>query len=219
MGTPMTLAGSPAHPAPGLFDQVNELARDTGWLHGPALAYASYGVALFPLLLLAGWWTARAREPRAMAAALWAGAGTLLAVAANQPVVNAAHEARPYTVDPQILVLAHRSADFSFPSDHAVMAGAVATGLWLVSRRLGVVAAFAALLMAFVRVYVGAHYPHDVLAGLAFGVAVTLVGWALLSQPLTWCVDRLAGTSLRRLLADDVHVPGDARAVADRVPA
>jgi hypothetical protein len=48
-----------------------------------------------------------------------------------------------------VLVLATRSADFSFPSDHAVMAGAVAVGLVFVSRRLAAIAGVAALAMAF----------------------------------------------------------------------
>jgi len=44
-------------------------------------------------------------------------------------------------------VLVARSTDFSFPSDHAVMAGAVAAGVWLVDRRLGLLTTIAALLM------------------------------------------------------------------------
>jgi undecaprenyl-diphosphatase len=39
--------------------------------------------------------------------------------------------------------------------------------------------------MAFTRVYVAAHYPWDVLAGLALGAAVALLGWLLLAAPLT----------------------------------
>jgi undecaprenyl-diphosphatase len=193
--------------APGLFGQVNELARSTGWLHSLVLAYASYGVVLFAVLLLVGWWVARIKGPRAMAAALWAGAGMLVAVAVNQPVVHSVNEARPYTTYRHILVLAHRSADGSFPSDHAVMAGAVAAGLWLVSRRLGVVAAVAALLMAFARVYIAAHYPHDVVAGLALGAGVVLLGWLVLAAPLTWLVNRLARTPLRPRFVDDWRMP------------
>jgi undecaprenyl-diphosphatase len=185
----------------GLFDAVNRLARHTGWLHGPMLAYATYGVALFAALLVYGWWIARARSPRTVAAALWAGAGVLVAVAVNQPLVRHFHGARPYTGHPAILVLAHRSTDFSFPSDHAVMAGAAAAGLWLVSRRLGAIATGAALLMAFARVYIAAHYPHDVAAGLVFGAAVVLVGWLLLSRPMTRLVRLLSTTPLRPLLA------------------
>lgn len=114
--------------------------------------------------------------------------------------MNGFHEARPYTDDRSLLVLAHRSSDFSFPSDHAVMAGAVAVGLWLVSTRLGVLATVAALLMAASRVYIAAHYPHDVLAGLAFGAAVALIGWLVLARPLTWFVERFAATALRPLV-------------------
>ena len=53
------------------------------------------------------------------------------------------------------------------------------------SRRLGLVAAAAAVLMAFARVYIAAHYPWDVLAGLALGAAVATLGWLLLRRPLT----------------------------------
>lgn len=63
-------------------------------------------------------------------------------------------------------------------------------GLLLVSRRLGAVAAVAAVLMAAVRVYVGAHYPLDVVAGLALGAVVVVVGWLLARRPLTWLVHR-----------------------------
>ena len=65
------------------------------------------------------------------------------------------------------------------------MGGAVATGLLLVNRRLGLLAALAAALMAFARVYIGAHYPWDVLGGLVLGGAVVLLGWLLLRHPLT----------------------------------
>jgi membrane-associated phospholipid phosphatase len=192
-----------------MFGDINEFARDTGWLHGPLLGFASYGVVAFAALLVAGWWVARDRSPRTMAAALWAGAGTLVAVAANQPIVNGVREARPYTDHHQILVLATRSADYSFPSDHAVMAGAVAAGLWFVDRRLGAVASVAALLMAFARVYIAAHYPHDVLAGLAFGALLVLVGWWLLGGAFTRLVERLTTSPLRPLLVSGGGIDGD----------
>jgi membrane-associated phospholipid phosphatase len=164
---------------------VNSLARHTGWLHAPVLFYASYGVVLFAALLLVGVLLARHRSTRDLAAAGWACLATLLAVALNQPVGHLLAEARPYAAHPGLLRLGDPTRDFSFPSDHAVMAGAVAAGLLLVSRRLGLVAATAAVLMACARVYIAAHYPWDVLAGLAFGAAVATLGWLLLRRPLT----------------------------------
>jgi membrane-associated phospholipid phosphatase len=189
-----------------LFDQTNAFARATPWLHGAARAYAGFGVVLFAGLLLAGWWIARRTgEVARVAAATTAGGATLLALAVNQPIVHAVHEARPSTTLTNILVLANRSPDASFPSDHATMAGAVAVGLWIVSRRLGVVAAIAAVLMAFTRVYIAAHYPADVAAGLLLGGVVAVLTWLLVRRPLTHLVGALAGTRLRPVLVTAVH--------------
>jgi undecaprenyl-diphosphatase len=171
-----------------LFLSVNDLARTSGWLHGPAVAYAKYGLVLFAGLLVLGAWRRRGSRDVELAAALWAGLATLLAVAVNQPVASLVAERRPYAVHPAALVLVDRTTDWSFPSDHAVMAGAAAVGLLLVSRRLGAAAVGAALLMAVTRVYVGAHYPHDVLAGLCLGGAVAAFGWVLVRRPLTRAV-------------------------------
>lgn len=185
----------------GLFFAVNAFARQTPWLHGLLLGYANYGVVVFAVLMLVGWWLARrAADLGRMAAALWTPLGTLLAVAVNQPLVALFHEPRPFVTYHHVLVLAHHSADPGFPSDHATMAGAAAVGLFLVSRRLGAVTAVAALLMAFARVYVADHYPHDVAAGLVLGAVVCLVVFLAVRRLLIWLVAWLARTPVRPLL-------------------
>ena len=119
-----------------LFLSINEWARDTPWLHAPLKAYAGYGVVGFAVLLLVGYVIARrSRSIDLLAASLWAALAPLVAVALNQPLASDVGEARPFTVFPHALLLAHRSADPSFASDHATMAGAIAVGLFLVSRR------------------------------------------------------------------------------------
>lgn len=192
------------------FLKVNSFARHTDWLHTPFAWYAKYGVVLFALLLLASWWLARgSRDVSRVAAALWAPLGALGALAANQPLVNGFQEPRPYATLPHVLLLVSHSSDYSFPSDHAVMAGAVAAGLLLANRRLGIAACLAALLMAFTRVYVGAHYPGDVLVGLLLGAFVTVVGFAALRVVLVKAVSVLARTPLRALvLAAPQEGPG-----------
>ena len=189
------------NPDTSLFLSVNDFARATPWLHGPLALYAGYGVLVFAGLLVAGWWFARRDGASArMAAALWAPLGTLLAVAVNQPIVAFVHEQRPYDTLTGILVLATPTTDPGFPSDHATMAGAVTVGLFLVNRKLGLVAGLAAALMACSRVYVAAHSPLDVVAGLLLGAAVSLAGWALLHRVLIRVVERMQATRLRPLL-------------------
>jgi membrane-associated phospholipid phosphatase len=184
------------------FLVVNDWARHTGWLHGAMKLYASDGVALFAVFLILGWWIARRRnDPRRMATALWAGIGTIVAVGVNQPIVNGVKENRPYVTLHHTLLLVSRSTDYSFPSDHATMAGAVAAGLLLVAWRLGLLALLAALLIAFARVYIGAHYPGDVLAGLAVGAVVVLVGYLIVVPLLTRLIAHLSATRLRPFLA------------------
>jgi len=168
-----------------LFAEVNTFARHTGWLHAPLRVYADYGVVLFGLLLFLGVLTSRSGNARSLAAAAWSGFAAVLAVAVNQPIVQTVHESRPYTSHSAVLVLVDRTTDFSFPSDHATMAGATAVGLFLVTRTLGLLASGAALAMAFTRIYVGAHYPGDVLAGLLLGATVAALGWLLVQRPAT----------------------------------
>ena len=182
------------------FRAVNDFARATPWLHTSMVDYAKYGVALFAALLLVNWWLARAHGAASVATSLWAPVGALVALGLNQPVGNLFHEPRPYAVLPHVFLLVDRTSDFSFPSDHAVMAGAVTAGILTTDRRLGLLTAAAAVLMAFARVYVGAHFPLDVGAGLVFGAMVSVVIGLLVRPLLTGLVEGLGRTRLSPLV-------------------
>jgi len=63
---------------------------------------------------------------------------------------------------------------YSFPSGHATVGFACATVLALAVPRLRVPLFTLAVLISFSRVYVGVHYPFDVLAGAALGVGIAI---------------------------------------------
>jgi undecaprenyl-diphosphatase len=78
----------------------------------------------------------------------------------------------------------------SFPSNHAVNASVLATLTTLYMPRLWLPATALALLVGYTRVYVGVHYPLDVLAGSVLGIVVALALsgimnflWPLTSEP------------------------------------
>lgn len=198
-----------------VYLDINDLARHSTWAHGFMHAYALWlGMALLVLGFAAAyalaWWR---RSPRAAGLLALGGAGTIVAFGCNQLVGHAARELRPYDTHPHALVLVSKANDYSFPSDHSVLAGALITSLLLVtgrtlwSRRGAAVAWLVAaeivlgLLLCFARLYVGAHYPGDVVAGLLLGAAV--VGALSLLRPLLYKVigavePTVLGTLVRR---------------------
>jgi undecaprenyl-diphosphatase len=62
----------------------------------------------------------------------------------------------------------------SFPSDHAALLFALATGVFFISRLLGVlIAIHLFVIIVLTRIYLGLHYPTDLLAGALLGIVMT----------------------------------------------
>ncbi|MFI6490235.1 bifunctional phosphatase PAP2/diacylglycerol kinase family protein [Streptomyces sp. NPDC050564] len=109
------------------------------------------------------------------------GSLALASLTVNTVVKWSARRPRPLLdLVPQIRHLGHQPHTTSFPSGHSASAAAFATGVALESTRYGAVVAPLAATVAFSRVYVGVHYPGDVLAGVVIGVgaaALTCRWW------------------------------------------
>lgn len=64
---------------------------------------------------------------------------------------------------------------YGFPSNHAVNVFAAMTALSLTVRRYSIIFYAIAVLIGMSRIYLGRHYPSDVLAGAAIGIVLTLL--------------------------------------------
>ena len=105
---------------------------------------------------------------------LWTrvGAAILIAESVTGALKQWVERDRPPVADPEPETLVDLPATFSFPSGHAAVSFACATVLALAVPRLRWPLYGLAALIAFSRVYVGVHFPFDVLAGAAIGVAI-----------------------------------------------
>jgi undecaprenyl-diphosphatase len=120
-----------------------------------------------------------ARAPTRRAGLLCALALLLSLILCNLLLKNLVARPRPYETLPWLRPLVPPLPDFSFPSGHACASCAAAAALaWSGLSKKWAIPAFAlALLISFSRLYVGVHYPSDVLGGLLLGLLCGYVAW------------------------------------------
>lgn len=127
-----------------------------------------------PFLLL--WIGLIVRGGRARTAALWVVPLIALSDQASSAwLKHTIERVRPCAALPDVRLLAGCSGSFSMPSSHAANSGAaVAHFIWFFPRWWPALAPIA-IAVAYSRVYLGVHYPGDVLVGLLVGVAAAAV--------------------------------------------
>ncbi|MGK5630407.1 phosphatase PAP2 family protein [Streptomyces sp. URMC 123] len=189
-----------------LYRDITDFARTTpGWVHSLTEFGTDAGLVVLAAVVLLAWWRARRGDGRAMALALVAPVTAILAYATSEVAKLLIEEERPCRAvagaAARTIAECPPPGDWSFPSNHATIAAALAVGAVFAWRRIAVWALPLAVLMAASRVFVGVHYPHDVAAGLLLGAAVAALGAVLLVRPGTAVVERLRRGPLRPLLS------------------
>ncbi|MFE2824922.1 phosphatase PAP2 family protein [Streptomyces sp. NPDC059271] len=175
------LAESGSNPDVDLLYDINGLAKDAPhWFDRGMEFVGEWGLLLAMVLLVLGcWWTVRRRggtdAASSVAALVWAPLAAGIAVLVNVPIRGFVERPRPFVDHQGLDVLIGGKTDFSFVSDHATLTMAMGVGLFVANRKFGLAGIGLALLEGFCRVYMGVHYPTDVIGGFALGTAVALL--------------------------------------------
>ncbi|MFD7136934.1 phosphatase PAP2 family protein [Streptomyces sp. NPDC059894] len=187
------LAASGSNPDVDLLYDINGLAKEAPhWLDRVVEFVGEYGLLLtMVLLVLWCWWTVRRRPGSAeeaaasVAALVWVPLAAGVAVLVNVPIRGFVERPRPFLDHQGLEVLISGKTDYSFVSDHATITMAMGVALFVANRKFGLVGIAIGLLEGFCRVYMGVHYPTDVVGGFALGTAVALLLSPVASMLLT----------------------------------
>lgn len=175
------LAESGSNPDVELLFDINGLAKDAPRWFDRVMEYVGeYGLVLAMVLLVVWcWWSVRRRGDEdaasSVAALVWAPLAAGIAVLVNVPIRGFVERPRPFRDHQGLEVLVSGKTDYSFVSDHATIAMALGVGLFVANRKFGLAGIALALLEGFCRIYMGVHYPTDVIGGFALGTAVALL--------------------------------------------
>ncbi|WP_433549456.1 phosphatase PAP2 family protein [Streptomyces sp. CA-294286] len=223
-----------SNPDVSLLYDINGIAADAPvWVDRVMEYVGEYGIMLGLVLVAVWcWWRGRSRgtaeDSAASAAAIvWAPLAAGIALLINIPIRGFVERPRPFLDHKGLEVLVQGKTDFSFVSDHSTAAMAIAVGVFMADRKWGLVGIALAVAEGFCRVYMGVHYPTDVVGGFALGTAVTLLLAPLAMMALNPVVAAFSRWGATRSLVRSrqarehdaerraVELAGQARAAAD----
>ncbi|AXT45964.1 MULTISPECIES: phosphatase PAP2 family protein [Chromobacterium] len=174
-----------------LFLLLNANENTPAWLIRVAVVIANDLIYIIPLLLVALWlWGDDKLRHQAVKACLV----VLLALGVNGLIGLGYPQPRPFVIGLGHLWTDH-APDFSFPSNHMTILTCIGlTLLFAGMLKLGVAILALGIAVAWARVFVGVHFPLDMLGALAAAAgvcAVTTALWPKIGDPIAQAAIRL----------------------------
>ncbi|KAB2334861.1 undecaprenyl-diphosphatase [Cytobacillus depressus] len=158
-----------------LFKAINQLAGNHPFMDQFMVFVTEKALIIFALVLLSMWFFGNEKNKYTVVYATLTG---VLGLFINFIISQIYFEPRPFVTHSVNMLIPH-AADASFPSDHTTGAFALALGILLWNRKVGIAAVLFAALTGFSRIYVGHHYPFDVLGSIVVGIAASLLVYKL----------------------------------------
>jgi len=157
-----------------LFNLFNQFAGENAYLDSLAIFFAEYfGYILIFFLLL---FLVRNFKKYWLMVFQAFGAAVLSRFVITEIIRWLWYRPRPF-VENNIISLLPHELEASFPSGHAAFYFAIATIIYFYNKKIGLLFFLAAFLISISRVFVGVHWPADILAGAIVGI---FSGWLII---------------------------------------
>jgi len=155
-----------------LFLKINNLAGQNVWLDRIGVFFSDHvGYILLAILVLIFLFKPAAKNRLMVLAALTS------AIISRLVITNIIrffyHHLRPFEVM-HVNQLIPESG-YSFPSGHVAFYFALSMAVYLYNKKLGIAFFVVSVLMGFARIFVGVHWPADILGGILVGVITALL--------------------------------------------
>ncbi|QSO49392.1 undecaprenyl-diphosphatase [Alicyclobacillus mengziensis] len=163
-----------------VYHFINGFAGKSHLLDSIMVFFAKDALELYAVLFVIAWFALPKKDMQNRHALVMAGLSGVLALIINVVISHVWFRPRPFTVFQKgtFTQLVPHSADASFPSDHASGSFGFAAGSWgrqrkWISRLFTVIA----VIVMIARVFVGVHYPTDVIGGMIVGIIASQIMW------------------------------------------
>jgi len=160
-----------------IFEQINNLAHLSPVLDLIGIFLASYLQYFLIILLLSFLFWPKVNKNSAKKTVLVAFASGALSRLILTPAIRFfIHRPRPFLAIPSVKQLIVNNEGFSsFPSGHASLFFALAMGAYFYNKKLGILLFAGAIFMGIARVFVGVHWPSDIIGGALLGISAAWV--------------------------------------------
>ena len=177
-----------------LFRMFNDLGKEVMFLNPIMIFFAKY-MKYFLLFGIVMYWFTRKRENRIM---IISSMFAFVVAEVFGAIAGAIHSNnQPFAELSNVNQLIGHAIDNSFPSDHAIEFFSICITFLLFKKNLRYVWLAIAILVSFSRIWVGVHYPADILVGAILGI----IGAAL----CYWIIPQL--NVIKKLL--DIYEQGE----------
>lgn len=170
------------------FRLINDLGKQYPYLN-PVIVFLAEYMLYFLCLSIVVYWFTRTNRNRMMV--IQAVIAFILAEILGKIAGQFHSHYQPFAVLPHVNQLIEHDIDNSFPSDHTILFFSVCISFWLVRKKGEWLWLMLPFCVAISRIWVGVHYPIDVITGALLGVISALFVY--------WLVPKLS--SIKQLLA------------------